>query len=167
MANIALNAAYALLTGAQYVADQLALDTARSFLTRTDEAGQLAITASSSALDSVQKAGDLAVQGAQRTLSATEGLLTSANYALENFRRGSNPALHSLELAVLDLVKSAEYLAYTAASSALDLAKKTADDTLQGFEYAVAKAGEGVRLAKRITQYVTGMTLHSREHTAL
>ena len=166
MATAALNAAYALLTGAQYVADKLALDTARTVLTLTDQAGQLAITGSGSALDNVQKAGDLAVQGAQHTLSATEGLLKSANYALEEFRQASYPALHSLELAVLDLVKSVEYLSYTAASSTLDLAKKAADDTLQGFQYAVAKAGEGVRLAKRVTQYVTGMTLHRRQRTA-
>ncbi|CUA71097.1 ABC transporter G family member 18 [Rhizoctonia solani] len=160
-----LRAAEAVLTSTDFVTKQTAFNAAKGALDTAEKIGQAGLDMAKGALTAADKASQLALDIANKTLEATKdgvdwGVLQGAKDALQVYKDANDAAFHAATQALVDLVKSAEYLAYQTAKAGLDAAR-AASVSLDAVKAALKLAQEVGDEALKISQWVADHVLEA------
>ena len=136
--------------GVDFAATKAAIPLAEKAVEDVGTAGDGAFQAAQATLQTVDKLSAAAVSLAENGLNLVEkggeATITAARSALDAYLKALDAALHLAQKAIDDLVRCAEWLAYKAASPALDLAKASthALDVAKVAVVSVEDIGTGV-----------------------
>ncbi|KAH7093457.1 hypothetical protein FB567DRAFT_609954 [Paraphoma chrysanthemicola] len=131
-ASIALNAAKAAMSGADYIASQAVVQTTKTALAAALAAQTAALNAASDVLSQVQTTSDAALLAAEAAMplaqEAAEATLTAAQTALDSFQNATNATIAAAQASLNALMQGPAYLAFQAAQAALLAAKASSHD---------------------------------------
>ncbi|CCO30909.1 hypothetical protein BN14_04942 [Rhizoctonia solani AG-1 IB] len=121
-----LDLAEKVVEGADYINTKAAIPAAEELVKTAGNAGDLAFRAAQSTLHEVDRDTGALLDQAESLLKSVQkegdALLRAAEYALQKFVESQKSLLDAAQRAIDNLVHSAEWLAYQAASGVLDLA---------------------------------------------
>ncbi|KAF8593814.1 hypothetical protein BDV93DRAFT_529669 [Ceratobasidium sp. AG-I] len=163
VADGALQAAQAVLMSTNFLAGKAAFETAKGALIFARETGQAGLDVAIGALAAADATSQAALDLANETLEITKvgvewGVLETAKQALQIFKDVNDKAFRAATQALVDLIKCAEYLAYKAATAALDLAR-SATVALDAAKAALDVAQEAIGAALAIGEWVVDHVL--------
>ncbi|KAI0643226.1 hypothetical protein C8Q79DRAFT_915601 [Trametes meyenii] len=135
--------------GTAYLEAKAAIPAAKKVVEDVGEAGDLAFKGAQATLREVNTLTAAAIRDATHVLETVrkdgDALIRSAEFALQKFVNGNKALLTAAQHAVDGLIHSAEWIAYQAATSGLDLAKHAthALDIAKGALEAARKVADG------------------------
>ncbi|KAK6497748.1 hypothetical protein TWF481_012150 [Arthrobotrys musiformis] len=159
-ANGVLSAAKAIVQGPGYKLAEGTMFAARGTLEAAKITGKAAIDGASSTLQGVIIAQNGLIDSAQQGLQFTKTagnelkLWKIAEEVLDRYLKESNDLLSGLQRGVDGLMQTAEYIAFTAASKALQVAKENIGD-MDILRKGVDAVEKGSKTGLRIAQWVT------------
>ncbi|PVF91963.1 hypothetical protein CPB86DRAFT_718410 [Serendipita vermifera] len=153
-----LRAAEAVLTSAQYLGAQGALNATRGSLWATQRSGLIILQQAKNSLAAADIASQTALDASIATMNAVQSgsqfvALQGAKQALELYKQ-ANTAAYQVAVAAIDgMMQSSEYLAYVAATGALVVAKG-ATTSLDAAKSALEVVCEAKSTALTVTEWV-------------
>lgn len=165
IASAALGVARGILTGAEYVSKEAAVETARKALGVARTTGQTVLSLSEEALRKVDKASQFAVDQAVATLDGVQKgaefvAFQTAKEALERFKKANTAAYDKAKLAIKGLMESAEFIAFKAAQAGLEVAQNSTQ-VLDAAKEALSLAEKASQTALSILEEVTKFGAHA------
>ncbi|EUC61644.1 hypothetical protein RSOL_403850, partial [Rhizoctonia solani AG-3 Rhs1AP] len=160
-----LQATQAVLHSTNFLAGKAAFETAKGALVVAKGAGQVGLDLADAALIAADKTSQVSLDLANGALEVAKvgvewGALQTAKQVLETFKEVHGDAVRAATQALVDLIKCAEYLAYEAATAALDLARSTTV-TLDVARAALEVARGATDAALTIGQWVVDHALNA------